>query len=355
MRFSSALLAICLPLAESFAPTNPALLGQGFGKVTGLHNSARERGFGVRGGFMAPIPAVDRKPMHLGAAGSSAVPLLESESLPSYTKIGKVNIKGMNANLLVGPLFVLATFGWAAALYPAITLAYLFSKAFDAKRRRAVDWIVHWWAKLTCFTIFYKPKLIGKENLPAADEAVMYIPNHCSYLDIFTLSGFVPRPFKYVSKIEILRIPLIGWAMQAAGHIAIRRTDKRSQLQTFKDTVEALQNGNSVVTFAEGTRSKSGRLQTFKKGPIKMAIKAKKKIVPVSICDLHRWMPDTAVSPLGFPAGVTIKIHPAIDVVGKGEDDIMKECYEAVNSGLPAFQKCDDESNFSSGGSSVSV
>ena len=101
---------------------------------------------------------------------------------------------------------------------------------------RAVDWIVHWWAKLTCFTIFYKPKvslfplaaccaakiisrtlfrthcneptfvmfhvpkrlvharlaiadrhfclriqLIGKENLPAADEAVMYIPNHCSY------------------------------------------------------------------------------------------------------------------------------------------------------------------------------
>lgn len=136
MRLSSALLALCLPLAESFAPTSPAFLGHGHGKVTGLHNAVRDRGSGGRGGCIAPFPAAGCKAVHLAAAGSSAVPVLESERLPSYTKIGKISVKGMNANLLVGPLFVLATFGWAAALYPAIALAYIFSRAFDAKRRR---------------------------------------------------------------------------------------------------------------------------------------------------------------------------------------------------------------------------
>jgi len=49
--------------------------------------------------------------------------------------------------------------------------------------------------------------------------------------------------------VEILRIPLIGWAMQLAGHIALRRTDRRSQLATFRDSVECLKNGNNLVIF----------------------------------------------------------------------------------------------------------
>jgi|TARA_B100000513_G_scaffold126105_1_gene56001 1-acyl-sn-glycerol-3-phosphate acyltransferase len=81
----------------------------------------------------------------------------------------------------------------------------------------------------------------GLENLPPPDETVMYVPNHTSFLDIFALSGYLPRRFKYISKIEILRIPLIGWAMRFARHIAIRRTDRASQLATFKEAVACLQ------------------------------------------------------------------------------------------------------------------
>ena len=90
------------------------------------------------------------------------------------------------------------------------------------------------WAKGAMISLCYWPQLVGKENLPPADEPVVYIPNHCSYLDIFTLSGTVPRSFKYMSKQEILEIPIIGWAMQMAGHIGIKRMDKRSQLEAFK-------------------------------------------------------------------------------------------------------------------------
>lgn len=279
----------------------------------------------------------------LTATAGGAVQPNPDKALPFYSKIGLVKIAKMDANLIVGALFMAATFGVALVLFPAVLLTAGFGMLLDKKRRRAVDWCVHWWAKLACFFIFHFPKVSREslKNLPPKSEAVMYIPNHCSYLDIFTMSGFLPRPFKYVSKIEILKIPIIGWAMQLAGHIAIARNDKRSQLQTFKDTVECMTNGNSIVTFAEGTRSRTGKLMPFKKGPIKMAIKAKKRIVPVSICNLYRFMPDTAVTPLAFPRGVEIVVHPPVEVVGRSENDILNDVFNAVNRGLPEYQKAD--------------
>jgi 1-acyl-sn-glycerol-3-phosphate acyltransferase len=260
--------------------------------------------------------------------------------LPAYSNFGKIKIKGLDFSIPFGALFLATVFGWVLVMYPPLLAAFGYSALFDPKRRRLVDWVIHLWAKMAMLTMTYKPTVRGKENLPPASEAVMYIPNHCSYLDIFTLSGFLPRPFKYVSKIEVLRIPLIGWAMRLAGHIAIMRTDKRSQLQTFKDTVQALQDGNSVVTFAEGTRSKDGRLAAFKKGPVKMALKAGVRIVPVSIADLHRWMPDTALVPLGLPRGVVVTVHPPIDpAAAGGEEAAVAAVFAAVNSALPQHQQ----------------
>lgn len=94
----------------------------------------------------------------------------------------------------------------------------------------------------------------------------MYAPNHASFLDILTLTGFVPRPLKYVSKASILEIPFIGWPMQLAEHIPLNQTSRRSQLETFKLSVKSLQAGNSIVAFPEGSRSDNGVLQPFKRG-----------------------------------------------------------------------------------------
>lgn len=79
-----------------------------------------------------------------------------------------------------------------------------------------LDWIIHLWAKASLLLGACRPRLYGAENLPAPGETVIYVPNHTSFIDILVLSGFVPRPFKYLSKIEIVDIPIIGWAMQLA-------------------------------------------------------------------------------------------------------------------------------------------
>lgn len=263
----------------------------------------------------------------------------EGTLLPSYSKLAKFSVGKKEVNPVIGLLFLIGAFLWAVVLLPAVIGAYFWSMTFDKLRRRAVDFMVGLWAKGAMVSLLYWPKLTGKDNLPPNQEAVMYIPNHCSYLDIFTLSGIIPRKFKYVSKQEILQIPIIGWAMQMAGHIGIKRMDKRSQLQTFKDTVQAMQNGNSIVTFAEGTRSPDGRLRAFKKGPVKMAIKAGVRIVPVSICNLYRWMPNSAATPLAFPRDVEVKIHPPIDPAGKSEEEVLEYVYKCVDQGLPPYQK----------------
>ena len=114
----------------------------------------------------------------------------------------------------------------------------------------------------------YTPEVVGLEHLEGVGHC-LYVPNHASFLDILTLTGFVPRPMKYVSEAKILEIPLIGWPMRLAGHVALKRGNRRSQLETFKDTVASLEKGNSLITFAEGGRSVSGKLMPFKRGEAK--------------------------------------------------------------------------------------
>ena len=72
-------------------------------------------------------------------------------------------------------------------------ISYLWSKIFDKGRRRAVDWVIHFWAKVSMSVCGYVPELIGKENLPKGTQNALYVPNHTSFMDILTLTGFVPR------------------------------------------------------------------------------------------------------------------------------------------------------------------
>ncbi|CAM9436609.1 unnamed protein product [Discosporangium mesarthrocarpum] len=200
----------------------------------------RKMGVGKRAMSMCAIAAGSG--MHFGQekfSGTSAANSPE-EGSPQTPPYGvHLHFKGLILNVQ-GIVYALSVFGWAIAFYPLLLLSWLTSLAFDNGRRRMVDWVVYVWAKVCMLTVTYRPKVIGAENLPHHGSAAMYVPNHCSYMDILTLSGFLPRPLKYISKVEILRIPLIGWAMRMAGHIAIRRRSRRSQLQTFKDAVASL-------------------------------------------------------------------------------------------------------------------
>mmetsp|Transcript_91614 Transcript_91614/g.182518 ORF Transcript_91614/g.182518 Transcript_91614/m.182518 type:complete len:352 (-) Transcript_91614:89-1144(-) len=281
---------------------------------------------------------------------ASSLPISDDDVLASSIVKPGPHIKVYGRTLsLVGFYFLFVTFGSAILMYPVLTAAWLWSLCFDRTQRKAVDWVVHVWAKLSMLACFSWPRVTGLENLGLGKEAgglggkgeaFLLVPNHTSFMDIYALSGFLPMRLKYVSKIEILRVPLIGWAMRMAKHVAIRRTNRTSQMKTFKDTVDSLVAGSSVVTFAEGTRSPDGTLKNFKKGPFKMAPKAGVRIVPVSISGLYRFMPPSAILPLAFPGrSIEIKVHPPVETEGRSQEDVLLEVFQAVNSGLPPHQR----------------
>ena len=255
-----------------------------------------------------------------------------------------VTVKG-NKLTPYGVLLGLSVFFTAFVCNFLCAMTYLSSRLFDKKhRRRGVDWVIHLWAKVSMSVCGYIPEVVGKENLPPHGQNFLFVPNHTSFLDILTLTGFVPRPMKYVSKAEILKIPFIGWPMRLAGHVALRTESRRSQLETFKDTVQSLKDGNTLITFPEGTRARDGRLKPFKRGPFKMALQAGVPIVPVTISGLARWYPAGTLLPIGLPQGVKVIIHPAIDAPNAGldEGELAEKVYGILNDSLLPYQKAPD-------------
>lgn len=266
-------------------------------------------------------------------------PLHLSQSQPVRVRFPYLNILGK----VLTPWGVyngLIFFATAAFILPIMLVQTVIADLTgNSKRRRMLDWMIHIWAGISVSLCFTSGRLYGTENLPAHNETVVYVPNHTSFMDILLLSAYVPRPFKYLSKEEIKYIPFVGAAMTLAKHVFLKRSDLRSTIQVTETCIERLKDGNSLVLFAEGTRSTDGKLTSFKKGAFQMAKQAGVKVVPVSIGNLHRWMPKNALLPLEPIRNTYVKIHPAIDTSNKTISEIRSLCYEAVNSGLPPYQQ----------------
>jgi 1-acyl-sn-glycerol-3-phosphate acyltransferase len=271
----------------------------------------------------------------------AAIDPYEAMAQPVSNGLLHIKIKGKVLNLWgVFTAFVLTAF--AVVVLPfMIIFAKLADVRGNGKRRRFLDWLIHWWAKMSLRVSLCQPTIYGLENLPPYDEVVVYVPNHTSFFDILLLSGFVPRPFKYLSKEEILKIPIVGLSMKLAKHVFLKRNNIRSTIEVADQCVQRLLDGNSMVLFAEGTRSQDGSLKKFKKGAFQFAKDAKVRVVPISIGNLHRWMPPSALLPLAPIRHTFITIHPPIETIDRKIKDIRNDCFEAVNSGLPKYQQYD--------------
>ncbi|MFZ5570331.1 MAG: lysophospholipid acyltransferase family protein [Thermodesulfobacteriota bacterium] len=110
----------------------------------------------------------------------------------------------------------------------------------------------------------------------------MVVSNHQSQLDIL-LAFRLFFPFKWVSKAEVFKVPLIGWNMVLNRYIKLKRGDKDSIRQMMDQCEETLSNGSSVYFFPEGTRSETGVLKPFKPGAFILAKKLQVPILPIVI------------------------------------------------------------------------
>lgn len=138
------------------------------------------------------------------------------------------------------------------------------------------------WTNLVLFIYGIKVNVYGSENVDASHGKI-YISNHASYMDIFVQLAKMPDNVRMIYKKEINKVPLLGWAMMAAGFISLDRENIRSAMKSLDKAAERVKKGLSVVIYPEGTRTLDGNIGEFKRGMFFLADKAQADIVPVSL------------------------------------------------------------------------
>jgi 1-acyl-sn-glycerol-3-phosphate acyltransferase len=114
-------------------------------------------------------------------------------------------------------------------------------------------------------------------------RAHLYVANHSSWIDIPVLYMTAPPPLHFLAKQELATVPFLGWYLRAMGMVLVDRRDRRRASASVGRTAELLATGCSVVSFPEGTRSRSGALGGFRSGGFGAAIEAAVDVVPVAI------------------------------------------------------------------------
>jgi 1-acyl-sn-glycerol-3-phosphate acyltransferase len=122
----------------------------------------------------------------------------------------------------------------------------------------------------------------GKENLQSGQNYI-FVSNHSSLFDIPIVMVGIPIEFRLVAKRELTKIPIFGFALKYGGYIIIDRDRSLKAMRSIERAVEKIKSGISVVLFAEGTRSKDGSIQPFKRGAFLLASKSGVPIIPVTI------------------------------------------------------------------------
>ncbi len=151
------------------------------------------------------------------------------------------------------------------------------------KSSRIAHRISQAWAHVTYFVLFIRVKIKNKHLIPK-DEGVVFISNHRSLLDVPLWAISTPHVVKYLSKEEMTKVPVFGYAIKRM-YITVNRADSKDRHLSIIKMVNALKAGTSIYLAPEGTRNKTKEiLLPFKDGAFRMAIAAQ---APICVFTLY--------------------------------------------------------------------
>jgi len=224
-------------------------------------------------------------------------------------------------------LFIYVTLGSIAGI---IGIPYSFLKRDIGLLYQVAMWIVKTGVRMAGIRV----EVSGLENVPVGRSCI-FMSNHVSNLDPTVLMPAVPSRCSVLLKKELMSIPILGTAMRMAKFVPVERGGKRDAAQaSVKAAAEALQSGLSIVVFPEGTRSRNGRLSTFKKGPFFLAQQTLAPIVPIALSGTQTMMHkgSMAISP-----GVArLRFLPAIESAQfANREETLRAVRTAIAEALP--------------------
>jgi 1-acyl-sn-glycerol-3-phosphate acyltransferase len=225
----------------------------------------------------------------------------------------------------------------------AIPLIYLYTIVMgslslvlslrDPEGRRQ-HWCASLWSRMIARTVGARVSVYGAERLRAG-ESYVFLSTHQSYMDIPVMLGYMPAQLRIAAKREVFMIPFLGWHMRRAGHISINRGSTEEAVAALRRAAREIRPGVSPFLYPEGTRSRDGHLQPFKKGGFRLALESRLPVVPVTIVGTRQLLPRDSL--VFRPGPVAMYLGEPIQTRGLGESDLpalMQKVRDAMTQHL---------------------
>ena len=211
----------------------------------------------------------------------------------------------MRALLTIGRIIIIVI---ANAILSIIALLSLLVE----KDGRTYFWAGSSWSKMTLKLCSVEVRVRGIENIKT-DGAYIFVTNHASMFDIPAIMSVLPR-VRIMFKKELSYVPIWGWALRWGHHVMVDRGKGTEAMKSLDRAAVAIRTGGSIILFAEGTRTRDGKLQPFKRGAFSLAAKSGVPIVPISINGSFKILPKSSLDIR--PSPIELAIEKPIETTG---------------------------------------
>jgi 1-acyl-sn-glycerol-3-phosphate acyltransferase len=190
----------------------------------------------------------------------------------------------------------------------------------------------------SCWMAGVRFHVTGLENIPR-DRACIFMSNHVSNLDPPALISLIPGRTSAFMKRSLMNLPVLGTGFRQGEFIAVDRSGNAADAKaSVAAAQQVLAKGVHMTTFVEGTRSRDGRMMSFKKGPFFLAMAAGAPCIPVSIHGTEKILGKGSLRMHPGPANVAF--HAPIDPAGFAtREELMQTVRTAIASGLPEWMR----------------
>lgn len=206
----------------------------------------------------------------------------------------------------------------ALVFFPLNLLIRLLTLPFDGKKVIVHRLLTFQSSIIVKLIPFWKVITEGREKAKKGTPYVI-ISNHQSMLDVLFLNS-LHYNYKWISKIENSKVPVIGWYLKMAGYITILRGDDASKAVMFDKSLHCLSQGISIMIFPEGTRSVNNEIGFFKKGAFQMAQMADVPILPILVDGTGEFLPKHARL-IGKNSTIRIRVLDPVYPASFGNED----------------------------------
>jgi 1-acyl-sn-glycerol-3-phosphate acyltransferase len=216
-----------------------------------------------------------------------------------------------------------------APLFAAALAVHVLSWPFD-RRRVALHLLTCFWGS---FYVWCNPvwhcRVGGRDKLPWRGAAVL-VANHASLIDILVLF-LIFRPFKWVSKAELGRVPFVGWMLWLNDYVMVRRGDRESIRRMLDHCRRHLAAGSPLLLFPEGTRTRTGQLGPFKEGGFRLALEAGVPVIPIAVHGTYEALPKSGI--LFNRMNARIEVLDPLDPAALGSAEALRDAARSAIAG----------------------